>query len=137
MRPPYGDIDDRVRYISLKMGLRPVIWTSYQGNEFDTEDWKIGGGTVSATQAYNSFETILNTAANMPHGIIVLSHDLYQQSVDLSVSYIMPQVINAGRLMLKPISECLGESLADACECPSARSTRFLFARAHLSLFLS
>jgi hypothetical protein len=28
MRPPYGDIDDRVRAISLAMGLIPVIWTS-------------------------------------------------------------------------------------------------------------
>ena len=34
MRPPYGDIDDRVRYISLRMGLRPVIWTVYNGQTF-------------------------------------------------------------------------------------------------------
>jgi len=27
MRPPYGDIDDRVRAISLAMGLTPVMWT--------------------------------------------------------------------------------------------------------------
>lgn len=29
-----SDIDDRVRYISLKMGLRPIIWTTANGNEF-------------------------------------------------------------------------------------------------------
>ena len=34
MRPPYGDIDDRVRAISHAMGLTPVIWTS---NKFDTK----------------------------------------------------------------------------------------------------
>lgn len=28
MRPPYGDIDDRVRAISLAMGLQPVLWTT-------------------------------------------------------------------------------------------------------------
>lgn len=28
MRPPYGDIDDRVRAISLAMGLVPVLWTT-------------------------------------------------------------------------------------------------------------
>lgn len=28
-RPPYGDIDDRVRAIAAQMGLTPVIWTSY------------------------------------------------------------------------------------------------------------
>ena len=32
MRPPYGDIDDRVRAISLAMGLTPIIWTSIVGS---------------------------------------------------------------------------------------------------------
>lgn len=37
MRPPYGDIDDRVRAIALAMGLQPVIWTrGPTGNQFDT-----------------------------------------------------------------------------------------------------
>ena len=27
MRPPFGDIDDRVRAISLAMGLTPIMWT--------------------------------------------------------------------------------------------------------------
>lgn len=26
-RPPYGDIDDRVRAIGLAMGLTPIMWT--------------------------------------------------------------------------------------------------------------
>ena len=33
MRPPYGDIDDRVRYICQQMGLTPIIWTSAGGSE--------------------------------------------------------------------------------------------------------
>lgn len=37
MRPPFGDIDDRVRAISLAMGMVPVIWTSTgTGATFDT-----------------------------------------------------------------------------------------------------
>ena len=40
MRRPYGDIDDRVRAISLKMGLTPVIWTAYNGQTFDTRGEK-------------------------------------------------------------------------------------------------
>lgn len=36
MHSPYGDIDDRVRAISLKMGLTPVIWTAHNGQTFDT-----------------------------------------------------------------------------------------------------
>ena len=26
-RPPYGDMDDRVRAIAMGMGLKPIIWT--------------------------------------------------------------------------------------------------------------
>ena len=37
MRPPYGDIDDRVRAIALAMGMVPIIWTrGPQNNQFDT-----------------------------------------------------------------------------------------------------
>lgn len=37
MRAPYGDIDDRVRAISLAMGMVPVIWTRMpSGATFDT-----------------------------------------------------------------------------------------------------
>ncbi|KAJ3301953.1 chitin deacetylase [Kappamyces sp. JEL0829] len=34
-RPPFGDIDDRVRQIAAAMGLKPVIWS------YDTSDWSI------------------------------------------------------------------------------------------------
>ena len=39
-RPPYGDIDDRVRAVAAQMGLTPIIWTSIttggQTVNFDT-----------------------------------------------------------------------------------------------------
>lgn len=39
-RPPYGDIDDRVRAIAAQMGLTPIIWSSIKANgtttNFDT-----------------------------------------------------------------------------------------------------
>lgn len=99
MRPPYGDIDDRVRYISLQMGLtvssqlslrgtkltslrQPIIWTAYQANTFDTRDWQITAGVVNSTSVYMNFERFLTTAiTTLPNGFVVLAHDLYQQSV--------------------------------------------------------
>ncbi|GAA5991745.1 hypothetical protein JCM10908_001119 [Rhodotorula pacifica] len=114
-RPPYGDIDDRVRYIALQMGLRPIIWTVVNGQVFDTRDWQIAGNVVSATQAYNNFNSFLDHAVQtLPHGFIVLAHDLYQQSVDLAVDYVLPSVLNAGRLKVKTIASCLGQSLEDS-----------------------
>ncbi|GAA5868566.1 hypothetical protein JCM1840_005491 [Sporobolomyces johnsonii] len=115
MRPPYGDIDDRVRYISLKMGLRPIIWTSYNDQVFDTRDWQIAAGTVNATEVYNNFDRFLHQATDtLSHGFIVLAHDLYQQSVDLAADFILPRVINEGQLHIKTIASCLGEDLAQA-----------------------
>ncbi|BGP26459.1 chitin deacetylase, carbohydrate esterase family 4 protein [Rhodotorula toruloides] len=111
MRPPYGDIDDRVRSIALQMRLRPIIWTQYHDQVFDTRDWQIGGGVVNATGVYDTFNSFLSHAVqNLPNGFIVLAHDLYQQSVDLAVDYILPGVINAGQLKIKTIGACLGES---------------------------
>ena len=48
MRPPFGDIDDRVRAISLAMGLRPIMWTRMSATAtFDT------GGTIrDSTHSY-------------------------------------------------------------------------------------
>lgn len=95
MRPPYGDIDDRVRYIAMQMGLTPIIWTRANGGSFDTQDWQIGGGEVTAVEAYNNFENFLdNATSTMTTGFIVLAHDLYQQSVELAVDYILPQVVS-------------------------------------------
>ncbi|GAA5894606.1 hypothetical protein JCM6882_004860 [Rhodosporidiobolus microsporus] len=115
MRPPYGDIDDRVRYIALQMGLRPIIWTQVGDQQFDTRDWQIGGGVVSAPEVYSNFETFLDSASeDLSTGFIVLAHDLYQQSVDLAVDYILPKVINEGKLNFKTIAQCLGEDLAQS-----------------------
>jgi hypothetical protein len=36
MRAPFGDMDDRVRAISLAMGLQPIQWTRGASGTFDT-----------------------------------------------------------------------------------------------------
>ena len=46
MRPPYGDIDNRVRAISLAMGLIPIMWTRISATStFDT-----GGAITTLVQ---------------------------------------------------------------------------------------
>lgn len=37
MRPPYGDVDNRVRFVLKKLGYTVVDWT---GDTFDSNDWK-------------------------------------------------------------------------------------------------
>jgi peptidoglycan/xylan/chitin deacetylase (PgdA/CDA1 family) len=106
-RPPYGDIDDRVRAVAAKMGLTPVMWS---GTEFDTTDWNIPGGRATGVSSLSKFRTILQTAESMNTGFIVLSHDLYQQTVDLAVGYMIPQALDQAKWNLKSISDCLGWS---------------------------
>lgn len=114
MRPPYGDIDDRVRAISLAMGLTPIIWTrTQQGLSFDTFDWHVPGGEDSASGAVAQFETILQTAVTeLTTGFIVLSHDLWYQEVELSTGYFIPAAL-AQKFNIEPIYKCLGLTIND------------------------
>ncbi|CAE6531665.1 unnamed protein product [Rhizoctonia solani] len=112
MRPPYGDIDDRVRAIANAMKLTPIIWTSANGGSFDTNDWHIPSG-LSSAEVLNSFDKILDTAGSLNTGFIVLAHDLYQQTVDLAVGYVLPDA-QARKFNMMSIVECLKKPLGDA-----------------------
>ncbi|KAG9078174.1 chitin deacetylase [Ceratobasidium sp. 370] len=112
MRPPYGDIDDRVRAISMAMGLTPIIWTSANGGNFDTNDWHIPSG-LSAAEVLNSFDKILDTAGTLSTGFIVLAHDLYQQTVDLATGYVLPDA-RARKFNLMSIIDCMKKPLSEA-----------------------
>ncbi|KAJ1305140.1 hypothetical protein OPQ81_000177 [Rhizoctonia solani] len=112
MRPPYGDIDDRVRAICKAMGLTPIIWTSAGGSDFDTNDWHIPAG-LSPEVVLSSFESILSRASSLNTGFIVLSHDLYQQTVDMATGYIVPDALARG-FNLKNIVTCLKKPLSEA-----------------------
>ncbi|CAG7849395.1 SubName: Full=Probable Chitin deacetylase {ECO:0000313/EMBL:CCA71793.1} [Serendipita indica DSM 11827] len=121
-RAPYGDIDDRVRAIGRAMGFTSIIWTGYtnpqtnQLDNFDTNDWHIAAGTVSASGVIAAFENILQSATLLNTGFIVLAHDLYQQSVDLAIGYILPDALARRNPQFKMMSiiECLGMPLANA-----------------------
>ncbi|KAG1768412.1 carbohydrate esterase family 4 protein [Suillus placidus] len=110
MRPPFGDIDDRVRAISLAMGMVPVIWTSTgTGATFDTNDWKVPGGMVTGPQSFATFEAILGNATMLNTGFVVLEHDLYPQTVDLAIGYTLPAAMNfTPTLTLDSIGHCNG-----------------------------
>lgn len=109
-RPPYGDIDDRVRAIAAQMGLTPIMWTRFEGKAFDTTDWNIPGGQANGETALSKFEAIIDEMApKLDTGFIVLEHDLYQQTVDLAVGYFLPLALaSANKFGMKSISSCLG-----------------------------
>ncbi|KAG7439769.1 glycoside hydrolase/deacetylase [Guyanagaster necrorhizus] len=115
MRPPYGDIDDRVRAISLAMGLIPIIWTTAGTlGSFDTFDWEVAAGTKTGPECVQEFDNILGNASDIDTGIIVLEHDLYEVTVDLAIGYNLETAQNYNpAFTLKPIGECYGIPTTD------------------------
>jgi len=109
MRPPYGDIDDRVRAISMAMGLNPIMWTATpSGGKFDTNDWKVPGGLVTGPSSFETFQGILGNASALDTGFIVLQHDLYPQCVDLAIGYTLKAAQSHNPpFHLKTIGQCM------------------------------
>jgi len=116
MRPPYGDIDDRVRAICTAMGLTPVIWTRISAEAtFDTNDFSIAGGITTVGQVLLNWDNILGNATTIDTGFIVLEHDLFQQSVDVAVGYILPDALaHQPAFRIEPVVTCLNKPLSDA-----------------------
>ncbi|KAI0639104.1 glycoside hydrolase/deacetylase [Trametes polyzona] len=115
-RPPYGDVDNRVRAIAKAMGLQTSIWTRISPTAtFDTGDFDINGGTITSEQVLNNWESIIGNATTIDHGFIVLEHDLFQQTVDIATGYILPDALaHQPPFSIKPMVECLNKPLRDS-----------------------
>ncbi|EIW64552.1 glycoside hydrolase/deacetylase [Trametes versicolor FP-101664 SS1] len=115
-RPPYGDVDNRVRAIAKAMGLQTSIWTRISPTAtFDTGDFDINGGTITSEQVLNNWQSIIGNATVIDHGFIVLEHDLFQQTVDIATGYILPDALaHQPPFDIKPMVQCLNKPLSDA-----------------------
>ncbi|KAH7910673.1 carbohydrate esterase family 4 protein [Hygrophoropsis aurantiaca] len=72
-RPPYGDIDDRVRAVAQAMGLRSILWT------YDSEDWSEGDAGVTPASIDANYQGLISAAENgtfATAGTIMLTHEL-------------------------------------------------------------
>jgi peptidoglycan/xylan/chitin deacetylase (PgdA/CDA1 family) len=90
MRPPYGDIDDRVRAICKAMNLTPVMWTTEGELQYDSNDWHVNDGSQTGPQLLTAFNQLLDRASSLSTGFVSLQHDLYAQTVNLAVGYLLP-----------------------------------------------
>jgi peptidoglycan/xylan/chitin deacetylase (PgdA/CDA1 family) len=117
MRPPFGDIDDRVRNISIAMGLTPIMWTRISPTAtFDTNDFTVAGGQTTVQQVLQNWEFIMGNATQIDTGFIVLEHDLFEQTVDIATGYILPDALARSnpKLDIMPVSQCLNMPISDA-----------------------
>ncbi|CEP17107.1 hypothetical protein [Parasitella parasitica] len=106
-RPPYGDVDDRVRAIAWQMGLTTVLWDE------DTDDWNMpgdGGGNLSPETVDGYFENWIAARKNGTDnqtGHIVLQHELNNATVSMAEKW-LPQVQQAFNVV--PWNQCFNIS---------------------------
>ncbi|KAG0036104.1 chitin deacetylase [Podila clonocystis] len=79
-RPPYGDIDNRVRAIARELGFKTVIWS----NDWDTQDWQLPEKTISQKQIVGLFNNGLHDLPHRDNGVITLEHDGDQMMVSMA-----------------------------------------------------
>ncbi|KAF9119844.1 chitin deacetylase [Mortierella sp. 14UC] len=122
VRPPYGDIDNRVRAVCKKLGYTIVDWTS---DLYDSKDFNLNAGFTEAklAAAVTTFSTALTAYGANPgdKGIITLEHDLYPVTVEFA-KRILP-IATQAKLKVQSIAECLNDA-SPYQNSPAANATK-------------
>ncbi|KAK3828820.1 MAG: hypothetical protein J3Q66DRAFT_383459 [Benniella sp.] len=116
-RPPYGDVDNRVRAIARELGFKTVIWS----NEWDTQDWQLEENTISAKDIVNIFKKDLQNLPKHDNGVITLEHD-----GDPKMTAMARTLLDMGIAKgLKPmhIAQCLGDQVGYNAVPPTTTTT--------------
>ncbi|KAJ3034695.1 chitin deacetylase [Rhizophlyctis rosea] len=117
-RPPYGDIDNRVRAIVNALGYHSVLWK----DDRNTNDSDNGANQTSVLAQANSWLT-------PQAGFIDLEHSLSPATNDYAIALLKQiqskQQAGTFPLKLQPIAECLGKSAyaANTTVAPVTNST--------------
>jgi len=73
-RPPYGDVDDRIRSIAQALGLRAILW------QYDSNDWQVGTPlNVTVQTVDTNYQNLIAAAQNGTFsnaGTIMLTHEI-------------------------------------------------------------
>ncbi|KAI9361981.1 hypothetical protein BD770DRAFT_340422 [Pilaira anomala] len=98
-RPPYGDIDDRVRNVAAALGFVPVIWNH------DTNDWAHASNPAGYPKSWvtGNVTQWAKDAPKATEGGCSLQHDLYSETVDLAIQ-ILPILQKSYELV--PVGAC-------------------------------
>ncbi|KAF9039217.1 carbohydrate esterase family 4 protein [Panaeolus papilionaceus] len=84
-RPPFGDIDDRVRAIANALGLRTVLW------KYDSDDWQFGTTPKITNQNIDSnYQNMINDAQKGLFdtvGTIILAHELNDFTMQEAINF--------------------------------------------------
>lgn len=83
-RPPFGDVDDRIRYIAKALGLRTIIW------QYDSNDWRVNTGNITTATVDANYEALIQMVQNgtfATAGTIMLTHELNNYTMAEAVKF--------------------------------------------------
>ncbi|KAF0506319.1 chitin deacetylase [Gigaspora margarita] len=102
-RPPYGDVDDRVRAIAQQLNLATIIWN------LDTNDWDMEPvGSETPDQIDANFQSFVNMGQNgtfANSGCIVLEHEINNGTMSKAIEW-YPKIKSAYQYVV-PIATCM------------------------------
>ncbi|THV08240.1 putative chitin deacetylase [Dendrothele bispora CBS 962.96] len=83
-RPPFGDVDDRIRAIAHALNLQTIIW------KYDSFDWEVSAGNTTPEQVDTNYDNFIELAQNgslATGGSILLTHELNNYTMSEAVKY--------------------------------------------------
>lgn len=104
-RPPYGDVDDRIRAIANALGLQTIVW------KYDSNDWRVGTNNITAADvdnSYNLFISNLTSGTFNTAGGILLAHEVNNFTMSEAIKF-YPQ-LKAAFSYIAPIGVCLNKT---------------------------
>lgn len=102
-RPPFGDCDDRIRFIAASLGLSTILWDN------DVNDFRFA--TLGQAAVNTNYQNIVDGAtrgAFNTRGTIVLSHELNAGTLNTSAAF-LPRIQQAFKYVT-PVAVCQNNS---------------------------
>ncbi|KAJ3128159.1 chitin deacetylase [Nowakowskiella sp. JEL0407] len=109
VRPPYGDIDDRVRAILNALGYRIVIWTTFPDIVRDSQDTITAYQQAGIPAMVQNITKWFNDPATTTRGFISLEHDISNFTAGLSIAVVDAFRTATTNLKPMPVAQCIGE----------------------------
>ncbi|KAI8930088.1 hypothetical protein BC831DRAFT_441276 [Entophlyctis helioformis] len=102
-RPPFGDIDNRVRAVIEKMGMKTLLWNR------DTLDWNLANPTTTFQSSWvlGNFTQWIAESKTSSTGFMSLEHDLYR--VSAAQALLAVKLVADAKFRLQTAAECFGQ----------------------------
>ncbi|KAI0067440.1 glycoside hydrolase/deacetylase [Artomyces pyxidatus] len=104
-RPPFGDVDDRIRAIANALGLQTIIW------KYDSNDWKNGVNGITPQDVDADYQYFIDNVTSGTFntvGGIMLTHELNNYTMSEAIKY-YPQ-LQAAFTHMVPIGVALNKT---------------------------